>query len=347
MFKKIMVVLLLISTFLFSTPNIRVDFDMRRGNINVHTASDTIGQKDWIAIYPKNASNDWNNVITWAWVKDLPKNGNWLDYRTKKKVTKFGHYEVRYFENNSFTTYKAFDFTIKKPAAILRTIYTDYHHNDGTINIYLDSLDEIMELNNNKKDWIGIYKKGDSNAWGNVITWAWIKDFSERPDFNSLKLTKAIKMDDGEYETRYFRNNSFTTYQSSSFRIRKNIINLDGINAISREPNKVTIYVVGVNGQAKPNPKDWIGIYKKGDSNDWKNVVTWVWVKDFISGPGDLPEEKYPEESRTTLKLNVNNEEYEARYFLNNSFTTYMKSKPFQVKQYIKTSQIEMSYANS
>jgi hypothetical protein len=56
----------------------------------------TNGQRDWIAIYPKNSSNAWANVIQWKWIKGKV-NGNTTF--TKLPV---GEYEVRVFFNNTF-----------------------------------------------------------------------------------------------------------------------------------------------------------------------------------------------------------------------------------------------------
>ena len=56
-----------------------------------------IENSDWMAIYKLNDSNAWENVIKWAWVKDLKENTFHFDGDF------FGDYEIRFFRNNSFT----------------------------------------------------------------------------------------------------------------------------------------------------------------------------------------------------------------------------------------------------
>jgi len=75
-----------------------------------------------------------------------------------------------------------------------------------------------------------------------------------------------------------------------------------------------------------PNPTDWVGIYKVGDSNEWSNVKLWVWAKDF-----KLVEDAYGNYSYHFTNITLPSGEYEARYFLNNTFTTKFKSQPFMV----------------
>jgi hypothetical protein len=56
----------------------------------------TNGQRDWIAIYPKNSSNAWANVIQWKWIKGKVNGSSTF---TKLPA---GEYEVRVFFNNTF-----------------------------------------------------------------------------------------------------------------------------------------------------------------------------------------------------------------------------------------------------
>lgn len=64
------------------------------------TLSNMIGDdQDWVAIYPKGASNDWGNVLSWRWTGGI-KNGD----VTLSGVAAEGEYEVRAFFNNSYHT---------------------------------------------------------------------------------------------------------------------------------------------------------------------------------------------------------------------------------------------------
>ncbi len=65
------------------------------------------------------------------------------------------------------------------------------------------------------------------------------------------------------------------------------------------------------------NKNNWVAIYKKGASNDWKNVIKWSWVKDLYSVPSDEPAVK------RYFTYTLPNGEYECRFFLNNTYKTF------------------------
>lgn len=59
---------------------------------------DVVGdEKNWMAIYPYGSSNEWENVIQWAWVPDGELSGSKIF-----DALDDGIYEVRLFFNNSF-----------------------------------------------------------------------------------------------------------------------------------------------------------------------------------------------------------------------------------------------------
>jgi len=69
---------------------------------------------------------------------------------------------------------------------------------------------------------------------------------------------------------------------------------------------------VWIEVEDKPNnPQDWIGVYKKSDNNEWKNVLKWAWAKNTsqANDPGDW----YKFEG-------LADGTYEARFFYNNSY---------------------------
>ena len=62
-------------------------------------------------------------------------------------------------------------------------------------------------------------------------------------------------------------------------------------------------------------PKTWIGLYKKGTTNEWKNIRAWEWVKN----------------PSTTIRISpLESGDYQARLFFNNSFIT-AKSIDFNI----------------
>jgi len=207
----------------------------------------------------------------------------------------------------------------------LRSVH-ESHDKEG-ITFIISANDENAKgfPHKNSTDWVALYKKGDSNAWGNVLTWGWVKDFGSEKDGDAI-LRKNINLQDGEYEVRYFKNNSYTTYKSSSFVVEESqLLNISKITGIYNGKDKKITFHISYNNYRKPfnfGQKDWVALYKKGDSNAWENVLTWGWVKDFYVdhwAGRDL-----------SKKIDLQNGEYEVRYFKNNSFTTY-KSSSFKL----------------
>ncbi len=71
--------------------------------------------KDWLAIYRRSATNDWNNVLQWKWTEDK-ENG-----RVRFDALPQGNYEVRAFFNNSYQVEATLAFKVKgeSPSNIL------------------------------------------------------------------------------------------------------------------------------------------------------------------------------------------------------------------------------------
>jgi len=194
------------------------------------------------------------------------------------------------------------------------------HSKDNTVYISTGAIFENFEPN--PKDWIGIYKVGDSNSWANVKLWTWAKNFKDVEDgYGNQEYTfKNANLAAGRYEARYFLNNTFTTrLKSESF-----MVATDKLYAYYASKNN-SLYIEIRNKNFKPNPKDWIGIYSKYDSNAWKNVRQWTWAKNLTKNPGGFYDYQFK-------KPSLSSGTYEARYFLNNTFVTDKQSKPFKVQ---------------
>ena len=183
-------------------------------------------------------------------------------------------------------------------------------------------------INPSNKDWIALYKRGDSVAWGNVVSWKWVKDLDcSNPDPEGCH--DAYHMDGlkkGLYDVRYFKNNTFkiTTSIPLNNDIQNNI-NLTRLNAIYSSKKHTIDMNIPTNGHyLNPNPKDWVGVYKVGDSNKWSNVKAWGWAKNFDKGQKDDKSSSY-----SIHNVNLPAGKYEVRYFLNNTFNTYKKSNTF------------------
>ncbi len=208
------------------------------------SATNMLGDaQDWIGIYPKGSSNDWNNVIKWKWTNAIINGSITFD------SLPLGEYEARAFFKNSFKLEASTSFAIdKKSKLFIETTKNSYNIGE---NIVVDFKNMKGEEN---QDWIAIYPKGSSNDWGNVIYWKWTHGLINGSiTFDSLPL--------GEYEVRAFFNNSFKLEKSYPFTVRnikkKSTIYEDGENGIS--PNWIH-----VSGNYEPIHVDNDGFNSRG-----------------------------------------------------------------------------------
>jgi len=300
-------------------------------------------ERDWIAVYPKNASNAWENVIDWRWADFTPykKGGRYHLYDGATRIKKLGEYQVRFFRNNSFKLYKAFDFRIikKSPNSPLLFYSSNFLYMKGFIKNVLTA---------GPTDWVGIYKVNDNNNWDNVIEWRWAKEmhWDGNDAYQSMHLNLQKYSENEKYEARYFLNNSYITQtKSKPFSIEKSKHSVTKLSANTEDKNHPKIIISGfIKNVVAPAPKDWIGIYKKDDDNSWSNVIEWIWAKDTSFDGNNHYRIMHLNPRKYSL-----NEKYEARYFLNNSFTTHMKSKPFSTESsnnQISVTEIKGNYQN-
>lgn len=219
---------------------------------------------------------------------------------------------------------------------------------NGNINVFMQ-YEEGEVLNN--QDWVAIYKKGSSTVWENVIDWGWIKDYRGIFPGNIGHNFPAIPLDEGEYEARIFKNNSFTIHKSILFTVKEPLSNLKEVKVQYRRVDRHNEYVdepgfqgiidihadyvdtdlAGLTKVSKPNKKDWVALYSVNDANAWENVIEWSWVSDLSYYQWKL------------RKLNLEEGDYEVRYFLNNSFDTHKKSPSFHVDQHDNPHDVETS----
>jgi hypothetical protein len=177
-----------------------------------------------------------------------------------------------------------------------------------------DSIAIIVDGVSGDQDWVGIYRKNDSNAMSNVLSWGWVGNGT-----SSLGGVPGA----GEYEARLFFHNSFKVEARYSFRVSAHPSNSnagamnsvlalllqeeDGVASITTsQPSyslneNIKVMLGGLSGD-----QDWVGIYRKNDSNKWDNVLSWGWATG-----GKLPLDGISQGG-----------EYEVRLFFHNSFNT-------------------------
>lgn len=148
----------------------------------------------------------------------------------------------------------------------------------------------------NQNNWVGLYKKGTSNDLKNAIIWKWAKDLFD----TRLKDGKFFHLgyrSNGDYELRFFKNNSYQVFKK--FQVTINHEKVREFKKTYQSESEIQFEIPQSDG------KTWVGIYKKGASNELSNALIWQWA------------------TWTYKRMYINileNGVYEARLFFNNSY---------------------------
>ncbi len=162
---------------------------------------------DWIGIYPKGSSNDWDNVVSWTYTngtKQADKDGMITGVVTLEGIA-IGEYEARLFYNNSYTLEGTIPFTIvKENQAYPETTLLEYKHRltDEAIvkpTVGHPTIDPVYKTKisviNKSDDYITSYPK--VQAWNQDMSI--IKVGNKLYDANSLNetaITRGLNSDE-------------------------------------------------------------------------------------------------------------------------------------------------------
>ena len=155
------------------------------------------GDEDWVGVYHKGAVSNWANVVAWNWI---PHNGT-IALSDGDGNMPVGAYEARLFFHNNYNVKASYPFIVSNDT--FKTMKPKYSPNE-TVSVMVN-----VPLSGDK-DWVGIFPKGSSNAWGNVIKWAWVKKKGE-VILNKTENVSNSNMPAGEYEVRLFFHNEYGT----------------------------------------------------------------------------------------------------------------------------------------
>ena len=143
-------------------------------------------------------------------------------------------------------------------------------------------------------DWIGLHRVGDPN---NVILW-WMHTGGAESGQAPVKMPR----EEGDYEFRYFINNSLIDMRAISSTVTvQNPYSLVASPATVAPGDTVTVDWTSPAGSPQ---FDWIGLHRVGDPN---NVILW-WMHTGGAAAGQAQVQMPREEG-----------DYEFRYFINNS----------------------------
>ncbi len=242
---------------------------------------------DWVGIFLKDSENIWENVKTWK------HDGEVIDGTYTLDGVGVGEYEARVFLDNSYTLLAKKEFSVNEVPYSTRitTSKVSYEENEPIVVT-------LTDMPGNSGDWVGIFPKDSISTWENVITW---KHDGAVVD-GTYTLSSLVA---GEYEARVFLHNSYTQLAKVNFSVEEQSYN------VTITTSK-TIFEVGegitVSLSNMPNlGGDWIGVYPKDSNDSWENIIAWKHDGTVVDGNHTLD--------------SVEAGEYEARVFLNNSFT--------------------------
>jgi hypothetical protein len=268
--KNILLLFLLfiaLGTKLYATPPVSIEMDKVNYTTEEHPIvylNNMLGdEEDWIAIYPKNSSNDWENVIYWDWTDGFI-NGSLSFERLP-----IGEYEARVFFKNSYRLEAKYAFNVLGSEALISTDKNQYSV-DEEINVHFEHMFGDTE------DWIAIYPKGSSNDWENVLDWEYTEGLKNgQIAFDELPLC--------QYEVRTFYRNSYSVEAKYQFNVEPKVsIQTDKSEYITEEKIHITFE------QMFGDSQDWIALYPKGSSNDWDNVISWNFTNGEKNGQLDF-----------------------------------------------------------
>jgi hypothetical protein len=185
---------------------------------------------------------------------------------------------------------------------------TEISVNKNSYNSNEDIVVTLKDMANTPDNWVGIYEKGKSNNWDNVVAWSWADGIEN----GELTIKKGVATTETkEYEARVFFNNTYNVEAKSSiFKVIGQGLNTTvTLEKDTFQPDEnIKVHLTDMLG----DEDDWIAIYPKNKNNDWKNVVVWDWTNGIKEGDIILPA--------------VAPGEYEVRVFFKNSFITETKA---------------------
>ena len=169
---------------------------------------------------------------------------------------------------------------------------------------------ELEDKPENAEDWVGIYRVDNSNAWNNIVDWRWSSNTSQT-EVDEGDWYK-FQLEDGEYEARFFLNNSFIVENRVSFAV--------GVSISSSKKTYIKQEEINIKLTNLPaNNGDWVGIYPKGSTNAWDNVKSWSYTN------GTKSMNTTGIQSGLLNLEGIAEGEYEARLFFNNSYNLEKK----------------------
>jgi hypothetical protein len=209
--------------------------------------------KDWIGIFKKGEIPGTVTATKWSYTSGV---SGTLDF---SGFTTAGEYFVAFFTNDTYT-----EIATRVPIYIgaVPVITTDKpHYNVGdTVNVNFINAPAFA------KDWLGIYKVGNTPGGPASTLWSYISGNSGTNRFPSLPK--------GYYFVNYFLTDGYTEPGKRAF-----FSVGDTITKLTTDKSIYNLgeYITSTWSDAPGIVKDWLGIYNSGDDPNVKPLVTYTY----------------------------------------------------------------------
>ena len=234
------------------------------------TLANVQGAKDnWVGIFQKNATSNWNTLLS----------ENWFDFSNGTLHMNApdvpGDYEVRLFYNDSLLMAKKASFKIETLPVTLSTDKAQYNDGD-TITV------SYTNITGAQSNWIGLFAKDMPSNWDNAIQEAWLENRNGTVTFTAPDFPQ-------DYEIRLFYNDSFNLEKKTTLNVKKII-----------KPRAPTIYEDAEDGKT-------LGWFTTGGPDVVQNIK--VVGSRSIWGNARWDGDHYPRQNHSSYKKVLDNGE--------------------------------------
>ena len=257
----------------------------------------------WIGIFEIGKKSERKNLLKWKYIDTA----NTIIFDGLAK----GNYEARLFKDGSYKhLLKSVKLSVGNTNSDIITRKPIYSANED---VFIGLKNIVVAAENKKKAWIGIYKAGTTSGVHNIIAKILVKDKTSTDGL--VDWYKFSNINGGNYEARYFEDDTFTAIYQVEFSVRQAKVIALGTwqkNYIDGLHHNTWISLRNGRKDGGPHTTDWIGLYKVGDPSDISHLKQWTYTKDLDEKEGtSIDWFKFPMLTRGN---------YEARYFYDDNY---------------------------
>ncbi len=276
--KKLILSVALLSATLAQAVTVKTQSPSIDANNHVIISAADLPKQDraWVAIYPKDAKSTFANIVKYRFTHGV------TSWKFDMGTIPAGEYEARAYDAGSWTPTDRFRFTVVGQAAETSVTTTK-----ETFSTQESVHATISNLPGNYHDWVAIYPVGAQSTFANIVAYQFTHG-TQNGDFDFGTIPA------GEYEMRVFQANSWRAASIHTFKVEG--ANISPTVTTDKEQYSLDDIVVTTITNMPGNDRDWVGIFKKGASNTFANIVVYRFTHGLKNGYikiGTLPRGEY------------------------------------------------------